>query len=193
MKKWIALMLVIAICGSLLACGGNKDVPEKVEDFSGQTLRLGSQMPNFTIQDVAGNEYTLYDVLEEKKMVMLNFWFVDCPYCVMEFPHIEKAYAEYKDSVQILAVNPVDSDGSIVKFQAEEKLTFAMCGEDLGMKDAFGVKAYPTTVIIDRYGMVCLIHVGAVPSDLAFVQAFSFFTADDYETTLFERLTEIGV
>lgn len=190
MKKYIALILVIALCGSLLACG--KKAPETVSDLSGTKLTLGSQMPNFTIQDVAGNEYTLYGLLEEKKMVMLNFWFIDCPYCLQEFPYMDAALDDYADSVALLAINPVDSDSAIVKFQVEEDLGFIMCGEDNGLKEAFSVRSYPTTVIIDRDGTICLVQVGAVPSEEAFSRAFSYFTADDYETTLFKRLTEIG-
>lgn len=192
MKKYIALILVIALCGSLLACGGKK-APETVSDLSDMKLTLGSQMPNFSIRDVAENEYTLYDLLEEKKMVMLNFWFIDCPYCLQEFPHMEAALDDYSDSVAILAVNPYDSVGTIVRFQEENKLSFIMCSEDQGLKDAFSVRSYPTTVIIDRNGTICLVHVGAVPSEAAFLQAFAYFTAEDYETKLFNRLTEIGV
>lgn len=195
MKKWIAWMVALLLCLSMAGCGESQQeqsTPNKVQDFSGMTLKLGNQMPDFTVRDVDGTEYGLYDLLEQKQMVMLNFWFIDCPYCVMEFPHMDAAYGQYGDSVEILAMNPFDSDEDIQSFGKEEDLHFALCGEDLGLSDAFGVRGYPTTVIIDRFGIVCLVQAGAVPYEEVFLQVFAHFTADSYETELFNSITEIG-
>lgn len=194
MKKWIALGLVLALCLAMVGCTGqeqSKSPPEMVEDFSGRTLKVGSLMPNFTIRDVDGNAYNLYELLEEKQMVMLNFWFIDCPYCVKEFPYMNAAYGQYADSVAIFALNPFDSDQNIRAFGAEMELNFTLCGQDLGMRYAFGVKGYPTTVVIDRYGVVCLVEAGMVPSEELFLKAFAHFTAEDYETELFWSFSEI--
>lgn len=193
MKKWIALVLALVLCLAMAGCGqqGNGSVPEKVEDFSALRLKKGSQMPDFTIRDVDGQEYTLYEVLEEKRMVMLNFWFINCPYCVQEFPHMDSAYGKYADEVAIFAVNPFDSDEEIQAFQTEKDLRFTMFGEDLGLHRAFGVKGYPTTVIIDRYGMVCLVEAGMVPNEQLFLNAFAHFTAEDYKTVLYNSFSEI--
>lgn len=195
MKKWIAIVMALVLCLAMAGCGGKQaeeSTPTKVQDFSGMTLKLGSQMPDFTIRDVDGAEYGLYELLEEKQMVMLNFWFIDCPYCVMEFPHMDAAYGQYADSVAILALNPFDGDADIRNFGAEEGLDFTLCGEDLGMADAFGVRGYPTTVIIDRFGVVCLVQAGAVPYEEVFMKVFAHFTTDAYETKLFNSIMEIG-
>ncbi|MBQ2324731.1 MAG: redoxin domain-containing protein, partial [Clostridia bacterium] len=55
-------------------------------DLSGVTYGLGSVMHDFTVTDSEGNSYTLSEILKEKDMVMLNFWYTTCSYCVAEFP-----------------------------------------------------------------------------------------------------------
>lgn len=145
-----------------------------------KSLKLGSQMPDFTIVDTEGNSYTLYELLEEKKAVVLNFWFINCPYCVMEFPVLGGVYEQFRDSAVLLAVTPYDAKEDIVSFKQANELNFAMCEDEPGLARAFGIAGYPTTVVIDRYGVVCLIHEGAVTSTQVFTKIFSYFTAEDY-------------
>lgn len=184
MKKWIALLCVLVLCINLAACGKTNALATDaaLTDLKDQTLRLGGQMPNFVISDALGNEYTLYDLLEEKKMVMLNFWFIDCPYCVMEFPSIQQAYSQYQDQVAILAVNPYDAASSMVGFGQQYGLQFTLCPDGPGLSEAFGVTGYPTTVVIDRNGMICLLQAGAVPYEEVFLRMFAYFTAEDYRS-----------
>lgn len=199
MKQWIAMLLILALCAGLMACGAEPETTAAVptapvtagtSDLRGQRLGLGSQMPDFTISDALGNSYTLYELLEEKQMVMLNFWFIDCPYCVMEFPSIQAAYSQYSDQIAILAVNPVDTAPQIVGFCQEYGLTFTMCQDGPGLSEAFGIKGYPTTVIVDRYGVVCLVQAGAVPYEEVFLNVFAHFTAENYETKRFYSIQE---
>lgn len=152
-----------------------------VPDMSGYTLELGTQMPDFTIYDVNGNCYTLYGLLEEKKAVMLNFWYADCPYCLLEFPDIQDAYERYSDQVEILAINPIDSVSKIIQFQEKRGLTFPLCKDGPKLNKPFVKVGYPTTVIIDRYGTVCLIQIGAQGGNDVFGNAFAYFCSDDYE------------
>ena len=46
--------------------------------------------------------------------------------------------------------------------KATNGLTFDMAQEKLGLATAFGVTGYPTSVMIDRYGVICFIEGGAI-------------------------------
>lgn len=162
-----------------------KDPTEKV-------YQLGDVIRDFTITTPDGVEYTLSQVLAEKKAVMLNFWYTTCNPCKSEFPHIQQAYEAYSDGVQILAMSPIDtSDTRIADFQAQNGLTFPMAKCDSGWGTAFEGLIYPTTVIIDRYGVICLIERGALTSPDALMAAFELFTADDYVQTLVKDIDEL--
>ena len=144
------------------------------------TLKLGSQMPDIQLTDVKGNTYTLYALLEEKDMVMLNFWYEDCPYCVMEFPYLQLAYKKYQDQVEVFALNPYDTASEIKRFGKNHGLTFRLCQDTLGATEAFSLRGFPTTVVIDREGVVCLFMEGGVTDPVVFQSIFAHFTADDY-------------
>lgn len=157
------------------------------EDLSTAQLALGDVMYDFTVTTIAGEELTLSELLKEKKMVMLNFWYSTCGPCVSEFPFMAEAYEMYKDDIEIIALNNLIIDGTVetVKtFQNTYQLPFpiATCPQSWSM--AFGVTGYPTSVMIDQYGVVCLIEVGGITSLRPFVSAFEHFTADDYQQKL---------
>ena len=63
----------------------------------------------------------------------------------------------------MLAVNPVDGIANIQNFRRENAdLTFPMLSVPYGWSQAFSVTGYPTTVVIDKDGIVRKVHVGAL-------------------------------
>ena len=104
---------------------------------------------------------------------------------------MEVSYQEYKQDLEILALNPYDSRSVIEAFQQEHSLSFPMsgCSQDLVM--AFGINSYPTSVVIDREGTVCLIHSGAITDVRVFDQLFETFTAEDYTPRLYHSITDL--
>ncbi len=154
------------------------------EGLSGAVLSLGDVMYDFSVITPAGETVKLSELLKEKEAVLLNYWYTTCSACITEFPYMEQAYQLYKDKVEIVAINPFDDDGKIQKFQAEMGLSFPMAACQPGWANAFSVTGYPTSVMIDRYGVVCLIEVGALTSLRPFTSLFDHFTGDDYQQKL---------
>ena len=52
------------------------------EDLSTANLKAGDVMYDFTVQSIDGKDITLSEILKDKKMVMLNFWYSTCGTCV---------------------------------------------------------------------------------------------------------------
>jgi len=141
---------------------------------------VGDTIPDFTVTDPDGQEYTLSKLLETHKAVLINFWFVDCPWCVVEFPYLEECYQQLGDDVAVLALTPYDSDEAITQFRSENALTFPLARDTVGLSNYFGVTGFPTTVMIDRFGVYCYNESGAQPSSDAFIAMCAPFIADDY-------------
>lgn len=141
----------------------------------------GSIIHNFSVTAIDGKNYKLSELLKEKKAVVLNFWFVNCGPCKMEFPFMQDAYEQYSDKLEIIAINPVDNSESKLKQYAEDNgLGFPVALGDESWDYFFRYTGYPTTVVIDRYGMVAMIHTGAITNKETFINMFEYFTADDY-------------
>ncbi len=162
------------------------------------SYKLGDIMYDFTFEDIDGNRYKLSDVLNEKKMVMLNFWYVGCSNCLYEFPYVNSAYDLFKDDIEIFAVNdyPTDSLESVKGYCANvlgEQLNMPLVKyDDEVLLGKFGSNGYPTTVIIDRYGMVSMIEIGAVLGESKWVNIFKHFTADDYNQKLIRSAEDLN-
>ena len=163
--------------------------PIKTGGFA-SSYELGDVMYDFTLTDVDGNSYTLSEVLKSKDMVMLNFWYINCTFCCKEFPYINSAYNKYKDEIEIFAINDYDSAKDIKDFRDRFtspldmpliEHTSGSGGLDLSKFPSHG---YPTTVIIDRYGVVCMIEVGAITNEETWNDLFEYFTQEDYKQKL---------
>ena len=154
----------------------------------GSTLKTGDVMYDFTVTTPDGTKLVLSEILEEKKLVLLNFWYVGCSWCVEEFPYMQQAYEQYRDDVAIIALNPTDSDSAISLFQSQYGLSFPMAACPMAWTQSFGIQGYPTSVMIDRYGVICLIESGAITSLRPFTHAFEHFTAEPYEQAVYENL-----
>lgn len=166
----------------------------KNESLSGVSYKLGSVMHDFSVVARDGQTYRLSEILKEKKAVMLNFWFTTCSPCQAEFPYMSQAYEKYKDDIEILAMNHTNTEDDIDFFEMMyglDPLPFPKVKDYTQMRNAFGIANYPTSIIIDRYGVICLIEVGGLPSAEPFEKAFEHFSSDSYTQQLFNNISEL--
>ncbi len=189
------------ICG---ACGTENDTYIRNEDGSAVSRRecesCGEEL-DWTNPVFA--TYTLADVLAEKELVVLNFWYTTCGNCVDEFPILNEAYGMMRENVAVLGLNsyaPDTLDG-VMTFESAYGLDLDF---PLGkVSNSFspqsfinpltgsGGEGYPTSVFVDRYGVICAIEVGAMTSLTQWVSVFSHFAGDDYEQKLVVSLEEL--
>lgn len=155
-------------------------------------LNLGDKVPELTFTTTDGDTISVSEILEQKKLVVLNFWFENCSWCMTEFPVMEVAYQRYREDIEIIAVNPVDSSSDITAFEESRSYSFPMAGCSRDLALILGVGGYPTSVFIDREGIISLIHTGAILDTETFYRAFDSFTSDDYEQRIYHDISEIG-
>lgn len=161
------------------------------ESLSGASLGLGDIMYDFTVTDNAGVSTTLSEVLKEKKMVLLNFFYTTCGPCVTEFPYMQEAYEAYQDKVGVIALDPMDDNAAVEAFKSSMGLTFPMAACQPTWSATFSISGYPTSIVVDRYGMICLIEVGGLTSARPFNSVFEVFSADDYQQKIYTSLDEV--
>ena len=161
------------------------------EDLTGATLGLGDVMYDFTVTTPKGEKVTLSEMLKKKKVVLINFWYTTCTYCVAEFPFMQTAYETYGDDVGIIALNPMEQNPAIQSFQEDMKLTFPMAACPAAWSTTFNVSGYPTSILVDRYGVICLVEAGGITSQRPWTCMFDHFTADKYEQKLVGSLSEL--
>lgn len=161
------------------------------ESLSNVSLGVGDVMVDFTVTTPTGEQITLSQVLAEKDAVLLNFWYSSCGPCANEFPYIQAAYEAYGDKAAILALDPLEDDTAVRNFQGSMGLTFPMAACPAAWSNTFSLSGYPTSIVIDRYGVICLMEAGSITSQRPFTKIFEHFTAADYQQTLFSSLSEL--
>ncbi|MBQ7347571.1 MAG: redoxin domain-containing protein [Clostridia bacterium] len=156
-------------------------------DLTGVTYQLGDVMRDFTVTSYDGERtLKLSEILQNKDMVLLNFWYDGCQYCLEEFPGLNEVYGQFKDSVEVIAISPYDDDEGIADFLEnyaaslpEGGLTFPLAYDTAGVVSAFELQGFPTSIVIDRYGVICMMVSGAMTKN-EFTTTFNRFTGENY-------------
>ena len=167
-------------------------VLHELDSLDGASFKLGDYICDYTFTDCNGNSHTISDILMEKDALVLNFWFLNCLPCKKEFPFMQQAYLDYADDLEIIAVNPVDGTNSTISaFSNENSLTFPMAVGEFYWQPAMKIKGYPTTVVVNRYGVISMIHTGSITNKETFVTFFEYFTSPDYNGEIINGVSDI--
>lgn len=150
---------------------------------SGLAYKIGDIVYDFSFKNTEGKTISLYNELQTKQMALINIWATWCGPCKYEFPFLEEAYQEYSDSVSVLAVSYSDSNADIRNYKTANGLSFDM-GADSSFASHIITDGIPTTVIVDRYGMITDIHVGSLTSANDFKEIFEKHIGDDYKPSI---------
>jgi peroxiredoxin len=116
---------------------------------------------DFTVPGLDGKTVRLQDF--RSRVVLLNFWATWCPPCKEEMPSMERLYRRYKARGFVILGISIDADGAaaVAPFVKKLGLTFPI-GLDPKMTVAnrYGVRALPSTILVDRNQKTVAIAVG---------------------------------
>jgi len=139
-------------------------------------LKTGQRFPDLVYRDAGGRKRKLSD--QRGRVVLLHFWGSWCPPCQREMPDLQKLHARFKSAPNVQFVFlpvreaaaksrawlrgrgidlPIADAGSL----AEKEGAFLLSdGGKIGDRDV--ARAFPTSYILDRNGIVLFAHVGPV-------------------------------
>ncbi|MBQ2453473.1 MAG: redoxin domain-containing protein [Lachnospiraceae bacterium] len=130
--------------------------------------------PDITLTDQYGNTHTLSDY--KGKVVFLNFWATWCPPCRKEMPYIQEIYEETMENddtdLVILSVAAPNqgretSEKGIRSFLDENGYTYPVLMDyDGEVSDAYYIRSYPTTFMIDTRGNIYGYVPGAMTKEI---------------------------
>jgi peroxiredoxin len=116
--------------------------------------------PAVRLPALEGGEWSLDSA--RGKPVLLNFWASWCEPCRTEMPSLQQLAAQHQaQGLQLMAVNFKEGERAIRRFLAATNLDLPVLSDrDGALAKAFGVRAFPSTVAIDRQGKVRFVVVG---------------------------------
>ena len=159
MLKGIAVIMLISVLVSGVVAGCSSS--------PAQGTHIGSPAPNFKLPNLEGETVSLSDL--RGKPVMLNFWATWCPPCREEMPFIQQVYEQWSDKgLVVLAINLGESSAKVKEFMQSYGLSFPVLldtKEDVAQK--YNIRGIPTTVFIDKNGIIQVRITGAFPNKAA--------------------------
>ncbi len=126
---------------------------------------VGHLAPNFTLATPLGETVSLTDYVDRDgdsgQPVILNYWASWCGPCRIETPELQSASLKFKNQVAILGVNQGESAQTVTDFGLSFGLTYPLLvDQDNSVNRTYGVNSLPTTVFIDRKGVVREVFIG---------------------------------
>ncbi|RMH13225.1 MAG: TlpA family protein disulfide reductase [Gemmatimonadetes bacterium] len=116
----------------------------------------GTALPAFRAVTLAGDTLDSGDF--EGRVVVVNFWATWCAPCRWEMPALQKLHEERKERGLILLGISRDgggAEGAVRAFLDERGVTYPVTIDDGRLARAFGgLRGLPTTLIVDRRGVV---------------------------------------
>jgi len=123
---------------------------------------VGKPAPAFSLKSLDGKTVDLASF--KGKPVVLDFWATWCPPCRELAPSVQKLHKEMGDKVAVVGMAS-DDEAAVRDFVKKEGLTMTQLIADEAVSKAYGVEGIPTTVFIDKDGVVRDVHVGLEPGD----------------------------
>ena len=97
------------------------------------------------------------------KVVLIDFWATWCGPCRQSMPAVERLWQRFRaDGLEVVSVNVEGERERARAFAAgfHPPLTFPLYVDDGRAGSAFHVDAIPQLVLLDREGVIRLVHVG---------------------------------
>lgn len=113
--------------------------------------------------DLAGTDFAgaAQDVADWRgDVVVLNTWYAECPPCRAEAADLVALSTDYApDGVKVLGINRQDDAGTAQAFERQFEVPYPSIADTDGaaiaaLQGTVPVNAVPTTVVLDRSGMV---------------------------------------
>ncbi|MEJ7671970.1 MAG: TlpA disulfide reductase family protein [Chitinophagaceae bacterium] len=129
---------------------------------------LGLKAPNFSVKTL---DKELIDIDSLKgKVLFLNFWFTKCTPCIKEMPLLNKLKTSFKDK-DILFLSFANEDSTkISEFLKKTRFNFKHIphGGTILIETFKLFSIWPTTIIIDKEGIIRFIKVGELNDKIDF-------------------------
>ena len=128
---------------------------------------LREEAPDFTLKSLEGSNLRLEEY--RGQVVLINFWASWCGPCRQEMPVLDRLHHRYEDTgFAVLGINVEGDSGSAREIVDKTNVTFPILFDDeQKVSELYSLEAMPSTVVVDRDGVIRYIHRGYKPGDEA--------------------------
>lgn len=155
-----AAALLIVVVGTLAWFA----LQQPAQPAAAALARPGAPAPQIALPVVGGGTSDLQS--ERGKVVLVNFWATWCEPCKSEMPGLQTLAGELRGQpFRLYSVDLQEDAAHIEAFEREYGLSlYAVMDQDGDATRAYGVRALPSTFLIDQRGVLHLQRLGPLAS-----------------------------
>ncbi len=171
-------LLAVAAPLALIGCsnGGGSSTINSPADIGLSEVQIAA--PDFTLPTLAGGDLTLSDL--QGRVVLLNFWYLDCPPCKEEMPYLDAVGKAYEGTAHVVVLNIGDSESSVRGYFRDADLNMHVPFDFDGKVAAeYSIGFTPTTFLIDSNGIIRFAKIGGFHNYDEVAAAIEFTLAKD--------------
>jgi peroxiredoxin len=147
------------------ALATSAQVPESIVAAQSQALIPAAERKpaaDFTLADLHGQELSLSQF--RGKVVLLDFWAVDCGGCRIEIPWYVDFDRKYRSLGLVLIGLDMygETPQKILPFMQQAHMDYPVAVGTDAIGARFNLTAMPLTLLIDRQGRIAVAHAGIV-------------------------------
>lgn len=133
---------------------------------AGADAGVGQAAPDCQLSALAGGTGSSLKAFAGQ-VLYVDFWASWCGPCVQSFPYMNQLHREFGDKgLKVIAINLDEDPNDARGFLAQHPAEFLVAADPSGTcPTAFGVKAMPSTFLVDRNGIVRDVHLGFRPGE----------------------------
>jgi peroxiredoxin len=130
---------------------------------SGSTL-VDQRAFDFNAEDINGNTYSLESL--KGKVIVLNFWFIECKPCIMEMPELNELTEKFKKNDVVFLAFGTNPKSKIESFLKTKTFKYQIIPNSIAVATDYQVRAFPTHIIIDKQSIIRYHTVGLGPNTI---------------------------
>lgn len=97
------------------------------------------------------------------RAVLINFWATWCEPCLQEMPSLQRLAYSRATEIKVLTVNVKDAQSAVERFLVQTGLQLpALRDSDGAIARQWGVRVFPSTILVDSQGIVRSTVRGAI-------------------------------
>ncbi len=148
-----------------------------------RSIMIGQDLPRLDLQPLVNVQEPITNEALDGKLSVIHFWGTWCPPCQREFPEFAKLASEFANNPQVEIISVSCSGGpelDLAKLEQETNVflseysgpiptysdSTAITRQQLAMLSPSGSFGYPTTLLVDREGVIIESLEGYRPGEM---------------------------
>jgi thiol-disulfide isomerase/thioredoxin len=130
-----------------------KEAMEINRERISQKELINKPLPELEFTDLKGNFYNLAAL--KGKVVVLNFWFINCKPCVKEIPELNEIVEHFKGQKEVVFLAfAKDNPEKLAAFLSKKPYQYKIIPNSKPFFQQLGIDSFPTHIIIDQESII---------------------------------------